>query len=116
MEESAPEKRLKRCSVKKKNVRVRIIHWRINKHALFKHPMARNAHFSVFLIYDIVDCEWDDWTIGNCSSSCGGGKRTNTRSKKVNAEHGGEECDDEATSIEESCNVQECPGHTIQKS
>ena len=85
-------------------------------HTLFKHPIARNAHFSVFLIYDIVDCEWDDWTIGNCSSSCGGGTRTNTRSKKVNAEHGGEECDDVATSIEESCNVQECPGHTIQKS
>jgi len=39
----------------------------------------------------------------------------NIRSKKVNAEHEGEECDGE-TSIEEDCNVQECPGHTVSKS
>ena len=80
---------------------------------LFKHPIARNAYFCLFLMHDVVDCEWDDWTIGNCSSSCGGGTRTNTRSKKINAKHGGKECD-EPTSIDESCNVQECPGHTVR--
>merc|ERR1711981_622977 len=55
-----------------------------------------------------VHCEWNDWTIGECSRSCGGGERTNTRDKKVSAEHGGDECEGLA-SITESCNVQECP-------
>lgn len=55
-----------------------------------------------------VHCEWNKWQIGECSEPCGGGMRTNTRTEKVSADHGGEECEG-ATSIEESCNVQECP-------
>ena len=35
--------------------------------------------------------------------------RTNTRKENVSADHGGNECEG-PTSIEESCNVQECPG------
>merc|ERR1711881_418669 len=34
--------------------------------------------------------------------------RTNTRTERQGAQHGGEECPGPA-SIEESCNVQECP-------
>ena len=50
--------------------------------------------------------------IGACSSSCGGGFRTNTRSKTVSAEHEGDECEG-VTSITESCNIQECPGYIL---
>ena len=56
-----------------------------------------------------VHCEWNDWVIGECSMECGGGMRTNTRTEKVSAEHEGDECTGPA-SIDESCNVQECPG------
>ena len=56
-----------------------------------------------------VDCEWDDWQIGECSEECGGGVRTNTRTQKVEADHGGKECQG-SFSITESCNVHECPG------
>ena len=35
---------------------------------------------------------------------------TKTRKEKVAAQHGGEECPGVDT-IEESCNVQECPGN-----
>ena len=63
-------------------------------------------------IRNIVDCEWHDWTNGTCSKSCGGGARTNTRTEKVSAAHGGELCEG-STSIEESCNVQKCPGYEI---
>ena len=30
-----------------------------------------------------MDCEWSAWKIGECSVTCGGGTRTNTRSKTV---------------------------------
>ena len=57
----------------------------------------------------LVHCEWEEWQIGECSKSCGGGVVTKTRTKKTLAAHGGEECEGE-TEISESCNVQECPG------
>ena len=68
----------------------------------------------LFHIYirNIVDCEWNDWIKGTCSKSCGGGTRTNTRTKKVSAAHGGEECDG-AAAVEETCNVKKCPGNEI---
>ena len=59
-----------------------------------------------------VHCEWNDWVIGECSKDCGGGTRTNTRTEKLSADHGGDACDG-ASSIEESCNIQECPGKII---
>merc|ERR1712179_534223 len=55
-----------------------------------------------------VHCEWNDFVIGECDKECGGGMRTNTRTEKQGAQHGGEECPGPA-SIEESCNVHECP-------
>ena len=63
-------------------------------------------------IRNIVDCEWNDWINGTCTKSCGGGTRTNTRTKKVSAAHGGEDCDGPAA-IKDSCNVQNCPGNEI---
>jgi hypothetical protein len=63
-------------------------------------------------IYDIVHCEWNDWTIGACTKSCGGGTRTNNRTIKVSEEHGGNKCNGTA-SVEEICNSQECPGYKI---
>ena len=56
-----------------------------------------------------MHCEWDEWNIGECDLPCGGGLRTNTRSPKVEAKHGGEECAG-SSKIIESCNVHECPG------
>ena len=64
------------------------------------------------LMYGVADCEWNDWIIGDCSKTCGGGTRTDTRTPKKSAEHGGQECDG-PTSVTESCNVQECPGREL---
>ena len=62
-------------------------------------------------IVDLVNCEWNDWIIGDCSQSCGGGTRNLTRTINQTALYGGDECPDkDVTSIEESCNVEECPG------
>ena len=54
------------------------------------------------------DCQWNDWNIGTCSHACGGGTRTNTRTKIIEASNGGV-CDGESTS-QEACNTQKCPG------
>ena len=61
------------------------------------------------LIVGPVNCEWDEWKIGECDQTCGGGIRRNTRKIKVNAKHGGKECEGSATSTE-TCNTNECPG------
>ena len=64
------------------------------------------------MIIHKVHCEWGDWIVGECSQSCGGGTRTNTREPKVLAEHGGEECHGPA-SMDENCNVQNCQGMNL---
>ena len=60
----------------------------------------------------VVHCEWDYWVIGECNKECGGGMRTNKRTEKVSAKHGGEQCPGPA-SVDESCNVHECPGYIM---
>ena len=60
----------------------------------------------------IVDCEWDAWIIGECSQTCGGGFRTNTRVPLADEQHGGAECTG-ASTVYESCNIQECPGNFL---
>ena len=55
-----------------------------------------------------VDCKWDEWQIGECSKSCGGGSQTNTRMKKVEEADGGACMGSDTVTV--SCNVQECPG------
>ena len=60
-------------------------------------------------MHNAVDCEWNDWSFGNCSKSCGGGKRNKTRTEKVLADHGGNKCVGN-DSTEENCNDQECLG------
>ena len=52
-------------------------------------------------------CEWDDWIIGDCSVTCGGGIRTNIRPSKDSGH--GPECEG-PLSIIQSCNVDNCPG------
>ena len=64
-----------------------------------------------YSMYNSVDCEWGQFEIGECSQTCGGGMRTNTRSHIVTAEHGGVECLG-PDAVNETCNIQECPGKT----
>ena len=57
----------------------------------------------------LVNCEWDEWKIGECDKTCGGGVQTKTRIQKSEAKYGGEECQGLANSTQE-CNLQDCPG------
>ena len=57
----------------------------------------------------LVDCEWDEWQVGECDKACGGGLFTKTRVPKIDEKHGGKVCTGHR-SVTESCNVHECPG------
>ena len=64
-----------------------------------------------------IDCVWGEWENGACSKTCGGGKRTNTRTKKVTEKHGGmcetKDCTETSGKVcteTNDCNGEECPG------
>ena len=59
--------------------------------------------------FSLVDCEWGEWKIGECSEECGTGTRLNTREPIVSAAHGGKKCSG-LSNATEICNIQECPG------
>ena len=71
--------------------------------------MLAREIFNFKSTYNADDCQWNDWTVGTCSETCGDGMRTNTRTEKVSTAYGGEECNGPA-SIQETCNIQLCPG------
>ena len=50
----------------------------------------------------IVNCEWGEWSFGECSATCGGGMRTKIR-KYI------DECPGDQK-INEECNIKPCPG------
>ena len=58
--------------------------------------------------YFPVDCQWSSWTYGECSKSCGKGKRGRTRTKAVTEKFGGT-CDGPSF-VYEDCVNQPCPG------
>ena len=58
---------------------------------------------------DIVNCVWSSWFVGECSNTCGGGERTNTRHRKVVEANGGKDCIGQFNTTE-SCNQNACPG------
>ena len=55
----------------------------------------------------VIDCEWNEWQTGGCTTSCGKGYRTKSRTKKVEEANGGT-CDGEGTE-HELCNSGPCP-------
>ena len=47
--------------------------------------------------------------VGECSEECGEGVQVMSRTIKTEAQFGGKPCEGES-SIEETCNIRECPG------
>ena len=61
--------------------------------------------------WTVKDCEWSEWQLGECSKSCDGGIRTNTRTKTIEEVNGGVCEGGEIT--EETCNTESCPGELM---
>ena len=53
------------------------------------------------------DCQWGDWKVENCSSSCGGGYKV-FRREVIKPATGDGKCEGDATKVED-CNKQTCP-------
>ena len=66
-----------------------------------------NSIYTQFVII-LENCQWGTWNIGDCSKSCGGGRRAKYRRKVEHEAHGGT-CYG-PWDIEEDCNTQKCPG------
>ena len=64
-------------------------------------------HFNILTSEPTIDCEWNEWQIGGCTTSCGKGYRTKSRTKKVEEANGGT-CDGESTE-HELCTSAPCP-------
>ena len=63
---------------------------------------------SINLKYTLVDCQWAQWQIGDCSETCGDGVRENHRVKLTEALFGGAPCEGKSKATE-SCNNGICP-------
>ena len=55
-----------------------------------------------------VDCVWNAWVNGTCTTTCGDGQQTNTRVKIIEEAYGGT-CTGKSTDVV-SCIDVECPG------
>ena len=56
-----------------------------------------------------MDCQWDEWIIGDCSQTCGNSTKTLTRQFKVASANGGNACDGLSYATE-PCFQRDCPG------
>ena len=72
----------------------------VHRKALFK---TTSHNFSIS-----VDCTWNEWEHGECSVTCAGGTRVDTRTIATEAMHGGF-CDPEGGLRVEPCNPEACP-------
>ena len=68
--------------------------------------LCHKTNDSIFLS---VDCEWSEWTAGECSKTCGDGLRINQRFKVTEAMYGGAPCQGEIE-MTEDCLDRICPG------
>jgi len=59
-----------------------------------------------------VNCQWGPWTEGECSKTCGGGNRTDTR-VKTRPESNGGTCTGESSLSDQECNDEDCPTTTL---
>ena len=65
--------------------------------------------FSLYALIILVNCTWNDWVFGECSTTCGIGIRVDKRTIKSEEIYGGY-CDPFGDRREEKCKVADCPG------
>ena len=76
-------------------------------------PFEKLSIYQFFNFPKKVHCEWGEWVVGECSTTCGEGMRTDVREQVVSAKNGGIECEGEA-SITEICHAGvDCPPRKI---
>ena len=79
--------------------------------------------FHIQILYGLIDfeyfetapvnCEWNEWKIGQCSKSCDGGLRNKTRTIMTKESNKGK-CEGNAT-VQETCSLNNCSRQFIFK-
>ena len=66
-------------------------------------------HSNYFYVFKcvLVDCVWSEWVDGSCSTACGEGTQTNTRTKQIVEANGGNCTGDFTETV--ACLVTTCP-------
>ena len=82
---------------------------RNNKTTHIGHFFPQKNYMWYFTIF-LVDCEWAEWVLGECSEECGGGIQIDTRQPLQEAQFGGNACEGES-SRQKECNPDPCPGN-----
>ena len=65
------------------------------------------------MMFYTVDCEWAEWSIGECSKPCGGGTQIDTRIREIKAANGGLDCNGPSFN-KRDCNIHDCKPGTWQ--
>ena len=76
--------------------------------------MSSNFSLNNFVSFDLVDCKLSpiDWSITECSATCGEGIKTLKREVLQPALNGGKDCEGNLT-ITQKCDMEVCPGIEI---
>ena len=64
-----------------------------------------------FCLEPVINCEWNEWGIGECSQTCGNGTRIKIRTKKIQESPNGF-CEG-GSEIQDSCHIKDCPSKSI---
>ena len=75
------------------------------------HQKKKEISLNIYINQNLfsVDCRWSNWTLGECSVSCGDGVRENHRFKEQEELFGGAPCEGVASQTE-ACINRICPG------
>ena len=66
----------------------------------------------IVFLFHLVNCEWGNWSLGQCSAKCGGGIQIDSRVQSQEALFDGNPCEGEATR-KTVCNPNACPGKIL---
>ena len=72
---------------------------------VFKKRYSNSKIDAFKLRFDIEKCDWNDWEIGECSRTCGGGYQTKKRTLR-NTDQSATNCG--YSTLKEPCNVKSC--------
>ena len=99
---------IRTCMIEEGKIYSRYILGKVSPLDFENSTIVANDKLKYLNFFPLVHCEWNEWQVGECSKTCGGGTRIDHRTKKTEEANGGI-CEGDAT-FEDVCNTEACPG------